>query len=393
MKNRRIILLIIIVLCFPTIILAQNIDKIIAQHIEAHGGATKWKQVEAMKITGRFIAFSIEKEFMAIKTKNGEYYSDLYLGKFAVKEAFDGKEGWTIDPWQEIDFPRRLNTAEKNVFNQKAEFFTPFFNYKEKGHKVELIGKETLEGNEVYKIKLTRSNGYIETWYLNTKTYLEFKCESQWVDFAWQLPCETYFDDFQKVDGLTIPFYVEQTFGQRNRILTIEKVELNTKLDKSLLNMPRSKEIGKLDFLQGRWGVIFEVWSSRGAWYRMDSVVSTIEFAATNMLEEKISYDRILPIAKIINYTYSMSTKKYRLSVFNDFTSSIDVFEGEFIDNTLVLDNTKISYGEVNAETRTFTQITISEILTNTFVIEVKESNDNGETWNPSDKFSYSRIK
>jgi len=131
--------ILIALLCLPTILLAQTAEEIIAKHIDAHGGADKWEKVDALKITGRFTAFSLEKDFTSYKTKCGKYYSDFHLGEQRVIEAFNGKCGWTIDPWQEIEYARKINAGETNVFMQKATFFTPIFKYKENGYKVEYI--------------------------------------------------------------------------------------------------------------------------------------------------------------------------------------------------------------------------------------------------------------
>ena len=176
---------------------SQTLDEIIKKHIDAHGGAERWNAVEAIKITGTFTAFSLEKDYTAYKTHSGKYFCDFHFGEERVIESFNGETGWTTDPWQEMDYARKLNSGEVNVFLQKAEFFTPFFNYKEKGHTVEYVGKETLEGLEVYVLKLTRSNGKVETWYLDAETHLEYLCKSDWVDFGQTLPSEIFFDDFQ----------------------------------------------------------------------------------------------------------------------------------------------------------------------------------------------------
>ena len=129
------IFVIVAFLCMSTVLNAQDIDKIISKHLAAHGDIQKWEAIKSMEITGRFTAFSEEEDFYAIKTSDGCYYSELHLDKFKVIEAFNGKDGWTIDPWQEILFPRELNKEEVNVFYQKAEFFTPFYKYKEKRYK------------------------------------------------------------------------------------------------------------------------------------------------------------------------------------------------------------------------------------------------------------------
>lgn len=393
MKNKIIqIITLLMLICSPFLLMAQNVDEIIAKHLAAHGGVEKWNKVESLKITGQFTGFSEVKDFFSIKTSSGSFYSEYYLGQHKLIEGYDGKEGWTIDPWQGILFPRKINLAEENVFMQKAEFFTPFYKYKERGSKVEYVGKENIDGIDAFVLKLTRKNGKTETWYLNSETYLEYKCESDWIDFARGLPSESYFDDFRTVEGLVIPFYIERTFWQRNRVTAIEQIEINPEIDKSIFEFPRSEEIKNLEFMTGDWDVKVNVWSARrNDWFNIGSSSSTIEFASKNMLKENISYEQSFAITKIASYTYSQSTGKYRLAVFNDLYSEIDVYEGSFKDGELILDNSNISFGK-EKEGEQKIQYIISPAEDGSFSIIMKNSTDGGVTWNPNEKFTYTRM-
>jgi hypothetical protein len=391
-QGNKQLIFVLLFLCLPAIVFSQNVEKIIAKHIAAHGGAEKWRGVEALKITGSFTAFSLENNFTSYKTKSGKYYSDRYLGEKRVLEAFDGKKGWTIDPWQEIFYARNLNSAEENVFLQKAEFFTPFYNYKEKGHKVEFVGKEKVDGAEMLVLKLTRSTGGTETWYLNAKTYLEYKCESQWVDFASASPSESYFDDFRKVDGLVIPFFIERIFRQRNRMMQIEKVELNPVVEENLFEMPKRKEIEKLGFLRGDWDVKWEIWwNRRSAWYAVGATSSHIDFVKTNVLQETIHLERGLARTKTINYTYNDERGKFRVAEFDDLSYSFKVYEGDFKDKVFEMTDLGIQYGSDKGASNEYTQYCISSIDKDHFTIEIKFSRDQGKTWRSSDKFTYTR--
>ncbi|MBT7996958.1 MAG: hypothetical protein HN691_18975, partial [Bacteroidetes bacterium] len=288
---------------------SQNVEDIIKKHIDAHGGAKKIAAIQTMKITGKFTAFSEVDDYTAFKRNDGSYYADLRLDKYKVFEAFDGKNGWTIDPWQEIDFPRQLNKTEVGVMMQKADMVTPFHKYKEKGYKVEYLGEKEVDGEKVFALKLIRNNMQEEIWYLNTETYLEFKCESQWVDFAWPSPCETYFDDFRKVNGVLFPFYVERTFSIRNRILEIEKIKINTEFDNSKLVLKRNPEMEKLAFLGGKWSVLVKAMTRRGTFMQIDSVSSMISsIYDQNMLTEHISYERMFPMDRVFTFTYNSRT-------------------------------------------------------------------------------------
>lgn len=125
-----------------------------------------------------------------------------------------------------------------------------------------------------------------------------------------------------------------------------------------------------------------------GGYYRY---TSDLYLASTNMLQENISYDRIFHISKTVNYTYNQSSENYRISVFNDLSSSFNVFEGGFTDTTFVFDDTKIIFGDTINEGSEHIQYSISNIEKDSFIIERKSSMDKGETWNPKDKFTYTR--
>jgi hypothetical protein len=380
-----------VLLIIPGILTAQTAEEIIAKHIEAHGGAEKWEKVKALKITGRFTAFSLEKKFTSYKTKCGAYHADLYLGKHRVFEGFNGECGWTIDPWQEIEYARNINANETNVFRQKAEFFTPFLHHKEKGHQVEYLGKENVDGTEMYALKLIRKDGKSEKWYLDTKTYLEYKCEADWVDFASPIPAEMYYDDFRTVEGLVIPFFVERIFRTRDRITQIENIEVNPKIDKSLFEMPKRKEISKLGFMKGNWDVKLEFVGRRGTYQDRGTTESHIKFVSTNLLQEQIRYENYFPNTLSINYTYDAASKKYRIAAFNDFTSTFDMFQGELKDNVMIVEDTKVSYSDKQDSTRTCRRFTYTKINDNQFTVENKISNDEGKTWKPQARLTYTR--
>jgi hypothetical protein len=389
--NRTIqqILLIVLITASPSLFFSQSVEEIITNHIDAHGGASAWDKVQALEIHANFTAFSIEKPLHAYKTRSGMYYAALNLGEFSVFEAFDGTNGWTIDPWQDIFHARKLNKAEQNVFFQKAALCTPFYRYKEHGHTVEYKGKESIDGMELLVLELTRSNGKKESWYLDPETYLEYLCVSEWVDFGWPNQAETFFDDFREVQGLIIPFYIDRTFGQRNRILEIQKITLNPQIDLSIFEMPRKEELEKLSFMEGEWEVTVEVMTRRGTWYPVGSYPSKIQFKSPTNMEEFFEYERILPISKTTSYTFHDQSKKYRISIFNELSASLELFEGAFDNSNFVFDNSGITIDGL--ADKNYLRGEIVKLENGGFTLTMQSSSDKGKTWNPTDKFTYTK--
>lgn len=371
---------------------SQSVEDIIAKHIKAHGGEKNWNKVQSIQISGDYTSFSTLGKIKTVKLKTGEYYSEFDLGQHYVYEANNGKLSWTIDPWQDITFPRRVNKAEQNVFDQKAELCTPFLNYKEKGFKVELKGREDLDGTEVYVITLTRKNGLSETWYLDANTYLEVKCNSQWIDFAYPSQADSFFDDFRKVDGIIIPFYIEREFRQRNRVIEIKDVKINKEVDKDIFKMPVIKEFDKLSFMKGKWWVAAESMTRRGTWYKTDSVKAKFKYEDRNMLKTTLDYETFyFPMKAVFNLTYNSAKKKYMLSIYNDFYSTMAFYEGNWENNKLIVDDSLTRSCNPDSGDPYYFRFEIEKTDEDHFIIERKLSQDKGKTWFPNQRFRFIR--
>lgn len=92
-------------------------------------------------------------------------------------------------------------------------------------------GQTKHEGVSVYHLVLTRPDGGVEEWFLNSKTYLPFKVnlgsEDMFKPQAW------FFDDYRKVGKVSFPFYAEIEEGLFTRTYIFEKITLNPKIEDS----------------------------------------------------------------------------------------------------------------------------------------------------------------
>ena len=186
-------------------------------------------------------------------------------------------------------------------------------------------------------------------------------------------------------------FFTDRTFWQRDRIIQIETIEINPEIDEQMFVIPNRKEIEKLEFLVGDWDVKVQAWTRRGTWYDFGTTTSAFHFADLNLLQENITYERNFRISKTINYTYNEPNGNYRISVFNDLATTMDIYEGNLTDTSFVFDNAKINFGDKNDEGKEYIQYSIYNIEKDSFILERKNSTDKGETWNPRDKFTYTR--
>ncbi len=161
-------------------------------------------------------------------------------------QAYDGKAGWQINPFGGRRDPEMLSQDDTKGLQVDADIDGPLVDYKKKGHKAELVGHDSVEGTDCYKIKLTLKNGDVRTYYFDTDSYLEIKLETQTMVRGAMQESETYFGDYEEVGGIYYPFsYEVGQKGDSNRAkFTVEKIEQNTPLEDSMFVMPVTKATG-----------------------------------------------------------------------------------------------------------------------------------------------------
>jgi len=221
---------------------AQTVDEIIARHIQARGGMEKLKSVATARQTAK-PAGAFRLEIVREGKRPDKVRDEFIIQGMTSISAYDGKVGWRVNPFGGRRDPERLSEDDTKGLVEEADIDGPLVDYQQKGHKAELVGHDSVEGTDCYKIKLTLKNGDIWTYYLDTDSYMELKLETQTTIRGAIQEGEQYFGDYDKVDGIYYPFALE--YGQKGSTdrekITVEKVELNVPLDDSLFSMPAGK--------------------------------------------------------------------------------------------------------------------------------------------------------
>lgn len=205
-----------------------SLDDILKNYFENIGGEDAWKKITSMKITGSTTAQGMTMPII-IKAMSPNYMiMELdFQGKKYI-EAFDGKQAWSLNPFMGATEPQK-GDEEKSKEMNKQKFQEELIDYKEKGHKVELVGKEEIDGTETYKIKMTKKDGDVVFYFFDTENFVPIMQRSLMDSGpAKGQSAETYMSDYQEVDGLMAAFTTEQKIGGNTVFsMTAEKIEFN----------------------------------------------------------------------------------------------------------------------------------------------------------------------
>lgn len=227
---------------------AQTAEEIIAKYFEVTGGAATWEQLKAVKMTASVNQGGMEIPVDILQTKDGrDRVSITFQGHEIVQSAFDGTTLWstnfqTMKPEKADGEMLALKKAEA------GDFPDALFKYKERGYKAELIGKETIDGTECYKIKLTKKpvilDGKeienIEYYYFDTDSGILIAQESEvLVGPQKGMVSQSVFSDYQEVEGLYFPFSITQgAKGQGGEPILISKIVVNPEIQESYFLYP-----------------------------------------------------------------------------------------------------------------------------------------------------------
>jgi outer membrane lipoprotein-sorting protein len=221
---------------------AQTVDEIISKYFENTGGIEKWKALQGIKTTAKFNNQGMEIPVVRLQLKDGREMTTYTLqGKEVKQGVYDGATLWSHN-FMNMKAEKSDAEATDNFKQDIGEFPDPFLNYKERGLTAELLGKETVDGTETFKIKLTKKpikvdgnpTDNIVFYYFDTENFVPLMTESEIKSGQGKgMTIQNKMSDYQDVNGLLFPFSLAQAAkGQPGSSpITISKVELNPKVE------------------------------------------------------------------------------------------------------------------------------------------------------------------
>ena len=228
---------------------AQTLDEIVKKTIDARGGIEKIKAVQSERITGQILFAQGVAGTLTLELKRPhKLYSEISVEGQKVLRVYDGKSaGWTVNPFTENKGVAEMSAEELKEMPDESDGDGPLVDYKAKGSKVELVGKEDAQGKPVYRLKITGKSGEVRSYLIDGTTFLTTKWEGIRKVGDQDLPWECTLSDYREVQGLKFPFKIDQGSPgtEYRQTLTVDKIEINPKIEESHFAKPTVPEAPK----------------------------------------------------------------------------------------------------------------------------------------------------
>ncbi len=245
------IILLILAIGVNFVINAQTADEILETYFENIGGLENLKKVEGIRMKASVNQQGMEIPLEIVQLKGGKQMTVIsFQGKEIKQGVFDGETLWSTN-FMTMKAEKSDAEATANMKLESNDFPDPFIDYKEKGYTVELLGNETIDGAETFKIKLTKEpvtidgkkEESISFYFFDTENFVPIAVQSEMKSGqAKGMISEITMSDYQEVDGIYFPFSMTQGIkGQPGAPLTITSIELNPVVEDSVFAFPKEE--------------------------------------------------------------------------------------------------------------------------------------------------------
>jgi outer membrane lipoprotein-sorting protein len=221
---------------------AATLDEVLAKHFEALGGKDKIAAVKSARMVAKQVMGPQEIPATILWKRPNKVRMEFTLQGMTGVQSYDGTTGWMVMPFLGKKDPEQMSGDDlKDIIEQADLIEGPLFNWKEKGHTVELLGEDTVEGTPAWKLKLTRDNGDVSTIWLDKEAYVEIKMESKRKRGEQEIELETSLGDYKEVGGLMFPHSIESKpkGAPQGANVTVQSIELNPEIDDATFTMPK----------------------------------------------------------------------------------------------------------------------------------------------------------
>lgn len=215
------------------VVYAQTIEEIAARGVEAAEGRDRLVAVCSERLSGVISIHGRVRGSISIELKRPDKVRlELDLDSGVTVGAFDGVEAWEIftaaSPHAAV-----LPAALARSITEIADFGGALIVDGERAISLRLVGKESVDGNDAYKIEVYSPLNGTSELFLDARTFLRVRWVGSLRSASRSASFDVRFSDYDLVDGMPVARCVRAGFtGQRPRIqIEWTSVEINPGID------------------------------------------------------------------------------------------------------------------------------------------------------------------
>src|SRR6266446_10667260 len=222
---------------------ALTVDDVIERNTSAMGGRAAIEAIHSIEINLHITDPGFEVDGIYRTARPGRMRIDVQAGgKHVFSEAFDGQSGWQ---WQgeskgQEEASAKATAALRHGVELPGKLFG-LHEMKQRGQKIDLVGREKIDGIDYYVLRLTFDDGYTNSLYVDPQSWLITRRRDVRPLHVDVDPTPTTIEqrssDFREVAGVRFAFAsaeIDLKTGKELESSKISSIKVNPPIDESI---------------------------------------------------------------------------------------------------------------------------------------------------------------
>lgn len=208
-----------------------GVEDVVERHTAAVADSAALDSVQRLRVHLRILEPGFTLEGVYRVDRRGRMRIDVYSdGRRVFTEAYDGETGWQMGA-DGTSATTADDAAAEALWRgtQYPSNIVPLHEVDDRGHRLELVGRDTVDDVAYHVLRLTLSDGFETDWYVHPETWLLERRRDVRALHPDQDPTEqrleTRWSDFRSVAGVLRPFRSRQVDLATGEVLQRTEVE------------------------------------------------------------------------------------------------------------------------------------------------------------------------
>jgi len=221
---------------------ALTVDDVIERNAKAMGGRSAIEAVHSLEVNLHIVDPGFEVDGIYRAARPGRMRIDVqHQGRRVFTEAFDGEKGWQAHDQGEPEAASPKATAALRHGVQLPGKLFGLHEFKLRGGRIELSGREKIDGIDYYVPRLTFGDGYTTSLYVDPQSWLITRRRDVRPLHVDVDPTPTTIEqrssDFRDVSGVKFAFAtseIDLKTGKQWESTKLSSIKVNPLLDESI---------------------------------------------------------------------------------------------------------------------------------------------------------------
>jgi len=217
---------------------AQNTDIRIQSILDKHAdaiGFSERKNINSLISFGSINQLGNTLKITILQKRPDKYRMDIHLNDGRITQAFDGKKGWTLNPYLSTD-TLIIEGIELRQLIESSLFDGILFNADKLNYTLEYGGEDQIASTPSYILILKKPSGDRMKFFVDKSDYLIKRTEANIFLQGFPYESNSVFSDFRTIEGMVLPFKIQNNNGQLSTQIIVDTVRVNEKIEDGLFS-------------------------------------------------------------------------------------------------------------------------------------------------------------